>query len=330
MNTNLKPTSNLFLIGNVLSNKPRSLVLILILFLFVIALPHDLLGQSTDTITNKTIIALSRAGIGKTVITAKINTSPCNFDLSTDGLIFLKKNGVPDDIVAIMLSKGNSLPAQSAVQPVQNATDNAQTPSNGNNTDAQPGSEAALQPGLYYFEAKTNSYSPMGEAETVNKSGTVGEAMLQGISPLFNTKLKEAIAGHQANLKVTNPRPLFVLVIDTTNNQAGPLVKTPDDIALIALTQEKHYREFVIGKTNATGTTMAVDNKTKVPFTSTGVQNGMWEITFDKPLPRGEYGFTYAGQAAQDGSIAYIIYDFSMDVPGTVESRAEKLRNHHH
>ena len=66
-----------------------------------------------EVLTNRSIIQLYRAGISKSVIAAKINNSTCNFDLTTNGLVDLKNNGLPDDIVTTMVNKGNSVaPAQ--------------------------------------------------------------------------------------------------------------------------------------------------------------------------------------------------------------------------
>ena len=54
-------------------------------------------AQSNDVVTNKTVIQLCKAGIGTPVIIAKIKNSFCNFDLSTDGLVALKRRGFRRD-----------------------------------------------------------------------------------------------------------------------------------------------------------------------------------------------------------------------------------------
>ncbi|MDB5135822.1 MAG: hypothetical protein JWP37_2425 [Mucilaginibacter sp.] len=103
----------------------------LMLLLVGILFPSGSYAQSNDVITNQTIIRLYRAGIGKQVIIAKIDNSTCNFDLSTDGLIDLKRNGVPDDLVSTMISKGNS--ANQA--PVDTFQNNAPDPNSQNGGD---------------------------------------------------------------------------------------------------------------------------------------------------------------------------------------------------
>ena len=88
--------------------------------LLVGMLSTRLYAQQNEVLTNQTIIQLYRAGISKSVIAAKINNSTCNFDLSTNGLVDLKNNGVPDDIVTTMVNKPSGAPLpdqqQNAVQ----------------------------------------------------------------------------------------------------------------------------------------------------------------------------------------------------------------------
>ncbi|MGZ3820966.1 MAG: YXWGXW repeat-containing protein, partial [Mucilaginibacter sp.] len=98
--------------------------------------PSGLHAQTNEPVTNKTIIDLSKAGIGKQIILAKIENSICNFDLSTDGLIALKKSGVPDDIVATMISKG-STPAQAPNDQSQNNNTQDQNAQAGGDQNAQ-------------------------------------------------------------------------------------------------------------------------------------------------------------------------------------------------
>jgi len=123
----------------------RAVYLFLILIFVGLSFPFVANAQSNDIVTNQTIIELSRAGIGKQVILSKIENSTCNFDLSTDGLIYLKNNGVPDDIVATMISKSNN-----ANQPpngqAQNSVDPNAQQGNGPNAQADDNVTAKTAP----------------------------------------------------------------------------------------------------------------------------------------------------------------------------------------
>ncbi len=121
-----------------INSKLTPTILLRTLFLvFLIGILSTRLYAQNDVLTNQSIIQLWRAGISKSVIGAKINSSQCNFDLSTNGLVDLKNNGVPDDIVTSMVNKGNS------VAPAAPAPDQQQMAAPGDNVPQS--SETAAQ-----------------------------------------------------------------------------------------------------------------------------------------------------------------------------------------
>lgn len=64
--------------------------------------------QKSETLSNKNVIELTKAGLSSDLIIAKINASSCKFDLSSTGLIDLKKQGIKDDVLAAMMNKDGS------------------------------------------------------------------------------------------------------------------------------------------------------------------------------------------------------------------------------
>lgn len=75
-------------------------------FLVILILVSSALAQ-TETLTNAKIIEMAKAGLGDEVVLSKIKSSDCKFDVSADALIELKKGGVSDAVIALMLEKGN-------------------------------------------------------------------------------------------------------------------------------------------------------------------------------------------------------------------------------
>src|SRR5262245_45355646 len=61
-----------------------------------------------EVLTNSSIIALTKAGLGSSVIMQKINSSRCNFKTSADELIALKKAGISDQVIRLMIEVSNS------------------------------------------------------------------------------------------------------------------------------------------------------------------------------------------------------------------------------
>ena len=57
-----------------------------------------------EALTNEDVIRLTEAGIGASVIVARIDASPTAFDLSVDQLVALAEAGVDDDVLAAMVA----------------------------------------------------------------------------------------------------------------------------------------------------------------------------------------------------------------------------------
>lgn len=64
--------------------------------------------DSQEVLTNSSIIDMTKAGLGSSVIMQKINSSRSNFKTSANDLIALKKAGVPDQVIRLMIEVANS------------------------------------------------------------------------------------------------------------------------------------------------------------------------------------------------------------------------------
>lgn len=81
----------------------------ILLFLFVVCgLFIVKTVAQTETLTNNEVILLTRAGLSKELIIRKIKDTGADFDISAKGLIDLKKAGVSDDVIALMMEKSTS------------------------------------------------------------------------------------------------------------------------------------------------------------------------------------------------------------------------------
>ena len=58
------------------------------------------------TLQNEDIIKMAKAGFDDAIIIAKITSSKCQFDKSTDALIHLKQSGVSAAVLKAMLGAG--------------------------------------------------------------------------------------------------------------------------------------------------------------------------------------------------------------------------------
>lgn len=62
-------------------------------------------AQTGSVLTNKSVVALCKAGLDKTIIISTINNNESNFDKSATAILNLKKQGVPNDVIAAIVNK---------------------------------------------------------------------------------------------------------------------------------------------------------------------------------------------------------------------------------
>jgi hypothetical protein len=61
-----------------------------------------------EVLTNSSIIEMTKAGLGSSVIMQKINSSRCNFKTASSDLIALKKAGISDQVIRLMIEVSSS------------------------------------------------------------------------------------------------------------------------------------------------------------------------------------------------------------------------------
>lgn len=71
-------------------------------------------GGLMEIIDNQSVIKMLKAGLSEEVVIGKIKTSKTGFDLTTDGLIKLKENGVNNNVIEAMLQSQKPLPSSHA------------------------------------------------------------------------------------------------------------------------------------------------------------------------------------------------------------------------
>lgn len=253
---------------------------------------------ASDTTTNATVIELCKAGLSPDIIKAKIKSSTCSFDVSLNALVALKKDGVPDDIVNMMIAT------------------NAQASSAAAASAASTGIES-LSSGIYYADSKTHDYVQLEPAVLTNlKSGGFGEALKRAmISGLINAKTRASLSGTEAQLKIPSRSPHFFFLFDPAvsgfnNSSVFGSVQSPNEFMLVRLEKEKNSREIVIGKANNVGSSSGIDDKRKILFASKKRQKGIYEVSFDTPLEPGEYCFMFSSSSMYQGGMK--VYDFSI------------------
>src|SRR5437868_7632938 len=80
----------------------------LIIILMLAANCMSFAQQKEEVLTNASVINLYKKGLSASIILSKIKTSKSNFDVSTNGLINLKEEKIPDEIVNAMVDMSGS------------------------------------------------------------------------------------------------------------------------------------------------------------------------------------------------------------------------------
>ena len=73
-------------------------------------------SAQTETLNNQDVILMTQAGLGKELIIKKINDSKGNYEVTAQNLIDLKKAGVADEVIKLLMEKTEIQAKQTAIQ----------------------------------------------------------------------------------------------------------------------------------------------------------------------------------------------------------------------
>ncbi|HEY3793660.1 MAG TPA: hypothetical protein VGM09_17660, partial [Bradyrhizobium sp.] len=249
-----------------------------------------------ETLTNAEIVELTKAGLGPDAILAKIQTSANAFDTSTQQLLVLKRQGVPDVVIAAMLrASSGAIVSSNAV---------------GNSTSADPRSPHAS--GIYMIDDDVSPPQMQHIDPTVGSgsktSGVLAYAFTYGIAPV---KIKTVIPNASARVRSRSGHPTFYFYFNQTDTQlsgngiAGVwlpgAVTSPSEFSLVRFEVAHGSRETELGQFNLTGLKSGVMDKARVAFSYDDVAPGVFKVTPSVELRPGQYGFVYSTTGAGAG-----------------------------
>jgi len=264
------------------------------LFFIVVIAFTGLIAKSQpqyDTLTNKTIITLTKIGLPPATIISKIKTSVTSFDVSTDALIDLNNNGVSGDVMKEMIDISHKANI-SAVMEINSSNPNEMH-----------------SPGIYYYNLE-DIEDPLKKVDAfvVNyRTSSGGYGGYGGSSTTAN------LTGIESKLEINNASPVFYFYFDNnTKDQADWYASSsPNEFLLVKLIVKKNLRLFQVGSGSYSGfgssSTNMIPEKNKVQFDYTKVKEGIYKITFKNPLLLGEYCFVFSNNT-------YKVFDFGIKI----------------
>jgi hypothetical protein len=248
--------------------------------LFFLALsPRAVHAADAKPLTNADIVTLAKAGFGAEVLTAKIEAAiTVDFDLSSDALVKLKQQGVPQPVIAAMLKRESS--PRTASVPASAAA------------AAQSGKAASSAPWQVRLVASS------GTVDLIKSAGAVDSAA-------FGTKTFHTFSGATAQTRTRDRQP--ALLIATTSNPNGQYFLVKTDSSTKRRLRSVKIGAGMLGLRNST----TPDEDWTIPYDAIQQEPGIWRLHLSQPLEPGEYGVYLANQnqlAAGD------LYDFGVDL----------------
>lgn len=286
-----------------------SIILLLVSFCFVAGARQTLAQE--EIMTNDEVVSLAKAGLSKTIIINKIRTSKTNFDLSTDGLIRLKKSGIDDDIVHAMLEAKSGK--------VMSISGSGSIAAGGGAANSDPNDPMSPHDyGIYLFEEKDGAKKMTRLTPNVSAQNRTGglftSQMTYGIGKV---KTKANLPGTAALLQVKDARPVFYFYLDAKSgglNTSSGIPSTPNEFALIRFNVRSDNREVTIAKANAFGGKGGLSDEYVMAFDAVDMGNGMFKIIPKGDLKNGEYGFYLinSGNSNANAAVGAKFFDFGV------------------
>lgn len=297
-------------------------------------------------LTADDVIAMGQAGIGEDLIIAKLRSANQIFDLSTDEMVRLKKAGVSEAVIWVMLdpkAESKAPPATGSVQSpsvvVPSPFYGAVVPPTGTPSGATPapGTSAAAiaagannpdaphDSGIFWYTETKSGEKKMTALERVSyQGGKTGGIFTSALTlGIKKATWKAVLPGPQASFRVTEARPVFYFYFEEKSAGLGKSyfgvqnISNPNQFALIKLEIKKSNRETIVGEMGAFGASTGTHQKSMIPFKSDRVRPGVYRVVPTTALEPGEYCFlasTFGGALPNTGGAvtAADIFDFSV------------------
>jgi len=252
-----------------------------------------------ESLTVEKVLELNSLQVGDDAIIAKIQSDGAVFDLTTDQIIELRRNGLSSAVVAAMLkTKGGPKVSLDSPDPM-----------------------VAHAPGLYVLQGQGDAarmtkmnFTVSSQAKT---GGLLGYAFTGGIASM---SVKVAIQNESAPIRTTSSPRFFFFFENTQEGQsntwasgANTFVNSPSEFTLVELMKKDGRREARVGSVNIAGAKSGVMDKDRLAFRSNEIRPGVFEVTPAAVLKAGEYGFIFSlAGAGTGGALTARVFDFTV------------------
>lgn len=265
--------------------------------------------------TNDDVVQLVKAGFSDDLLIARINRASKAFDLSIAAMIALKKEGVSDRIIAVLLGDddpGPSAPAHAAAKPA--------APQSAATTPEVQGehSAAARAPGIYVMGGENMILLE----PTVFSGGKTGGILMSGLTMgIKKAKWKAVVRSPRAIQRVVDSMPEFIFQFEVkgsglSSSGIGAVLgaSSANEFVLARMTAGENERALVVGEFGVFGASSGTRSGDTVELRIERQEPGVYRVRPREPLEPGEYCFFYAaGASAFAATGTGKLFDFGVD-----------------
>jgi hypothetical protein len=242
--------------------------------------------------------------LSESTIIKKMNSSKCNFDISVDALIVLKKNKVPSALIDEMIK-------------IQEKNDMSPMSMSNKTNSNDPNQMHDF--GMYLFNNDKKNLKKVDAIQIGSiKTGGLGEVLANRYTAgIASIKSKAILNGISSKLEIESDQPIFFLYFQKSKTGKDGInynyvdqfymsseefyftqPSTPNQFSLIKLRQREreNTREFVTSAQNSYSSKIGTLSSDIIQFYYDQIENGIYKVYFKEPLEDGEYCFIYSGE----------------------------------
>ncbi|TCM21571.1 hypothetical protein EDF56_101236 [Novosphingobium sp. PhB165] len=255
---------------------------------------------AAQPLSKQNALQLTQLGLGDDAIVAKISADKVDFDLSTDEMIALRKQGVSSAVIAAMISNRYQQKAEMSLD--------------------SPDPAVPHPAGLYAVQDIGHMHMLRMDSTVTNQAktgGLLGYAFTGGIASM---SVKASIQKETSAVPVQRQPRFYFFSAESNGSDGGAwasgtntVVASPAELTLIRLTRKDGRREARVGSVNIAGAKTGVMDKDRIEFRHELVRPGVYRIDVTQPLEPGEYGFIYSlAGSGSAGAMTARIFDFTV------------------
>lgn len=264
---------------------------LLLTLLFFVTFTGAIAQNSSELLTNETVISLVEMELDSDIIISKIHSSKVDFKVDVTDLVELKNSNIPTDIIKAMIER-------------QNVMNNSQV----------------AKTGIYYIkDSEEHQIKPTVFAST--RTTTLAAELTAGIASAKKISVINNITSEN-KLSANNLSFIFYFAQFDNNQQYVTdwwfrATTSPAEFVLVVLKTKKNKktREIETGNNNwfLGSTNDGVNSHKVIKCNITELESGKFSVSPSVQLTPGEYCFFYAGKAPNDGYVNQSVFDFTIE-----------------